>query len=455
MDQKELIDKITKEVLQRLNEKSGNQGNVEKDNALKQSAASRMSQAELAGYIDHTLLKPESVESQFEIAAPPVVNGIQSASKYAVISDQNTFTALAVPAPGENLQYAWSASVGVLNQTTGSAVTWQAPATPVAGSITVQVTNQDLLSTTVTTGALVKDTSIATQNPLIWYPFDSDNKNAAADRFHATVSGVTKTEDSRGMPLLAYRFTSAQNIIYTENNADLNFGNAVSMSCWVKCEQLGSERFIISHGSWQQRYKLSITPEGRLRWTVKTSTGVADLDGSAPIALNHYYHVTVMYTGYSLELYLDGELDTFKSFSGIIQPSTKPLTIGRMDNVETQYALLGSVDEVKLWDKEIPVRQVALLKNQWATPAGIAEDERVARIYPNPAKDVIYIELNGTSRAEHIWLYSADGTEVRDYPVNTQDPRIAVEIPGASPGLYVLRIILDDGREVHRKIMVL
>jgi len=66
MDQKELIDKITKEVLQRLNEKSGNQGNVEKDNALKQSAASRMSQAELAGYIDHTLLKPESVESQFE-----------------------------------------------------------------------------------------------------------------------------------------------------------------------------------------------------------------------------------------------------------------------------------------------------------------------------------------------------------------------------------------------------
>lgn len=389
------------------------------------------------------------------IPTPPVVNGIQAGSKYTVLGGQNTFTALVEPAPGEILEYDWSASTGVLNQTTGISVSWQAPATPVVATITVQVTNQDMLSTTVSAGALVKNTSLAIQAPMIWYPFDSDNRNAAADRFHATVTGATKTEDARGIPSLAYRFTSGQNIIYTDNHVNLNFANAVSVSCWVKCEQLGSERFIISHGSWQQRYKLSITPEGRLRWTVKTDAGVSDLDGSTPIVLNRYYHVTALYTGFSMELYVDGVLDTFKAFAGNILPSTKPLTIGRMDNVETQYALLGSVDEVKLWDKEIPITQVEQLKNQWATSAEIIDSEIIMRIYPNPAREVIYVEFTDNVQAEHISLFSIDGREVSYYLVNMKSNGIIIEVSQASAGLYLLRIILKDGRAVSKKIIIL
>lgn len=389
------------------------------------------------------------------IPAPPAVTGIQAVSRFTAVNEQNTFTALVDEAPGEILEYFWTASTGILNQSTGNSVTWQAPAAPTVGTITVTVTNQDTLSTTVSVGALVKDTTIAVQAPLIWYPFDSDDRNAIANRFHATVSGATKTDDARGMPSAAYRFTSGQNIIYTPNNDTLNFGDAVSLSCWMKCELLESERFIISHGSWQQRYKLSITPEGHLRWTVRTSAGVADLDGSSTIELNRYYHVTALYTGYSMELYLDGVLDAFRAFSGILQPSTKPITIGRMDNVEIQYALRGSADEVKIWDKEIPVPQVEQLKDQWATPFGIDENERIARIYPNPAKEVIYVEFNGTIRAEHIFVFAPDGRQVKDCEVKKESFRIAIELPGESAGLHFLRIMLNDGRTLCRKIILL
>ena len=388
------------------------------------------------------------------IATPPVVTGIQSASKYTVISGQNTFTALVTPVQGEVLTYAWSASSGVLTQSTGNPVAWQAPATPTVATITVKVTNQDLRSTTVTSGVLVKDTTLAAQSPLIYYPFDFDNRNAAADRFHATVSGTAKSDDARGIASLAYSFTSGSNIIYTANHADLNFPGAVSLSCWVKCDQLGSERFIISHGSYQQRYKLSITPEGRLRWTIKTSAGIADLDGSTPIELNRYYHVTVLYTGYSMELYVDGVLDAFRAYAGALQSSTKPLTIGRMDDVETLYSLRGSVDEVKLWDKEIPVRQVAHLKNQWATALGFAEEEMVARIYPNPANDVIYIDFSSPVHAEHVSMFAADGSEMKDYQVKTHGSGIMIELPQALAGLCLLQIILKDGRVITRKIVV-
>ena len=389
------------------------------------------------------------------IPLPPVVNGILAETKYTATGGNNTFTALAEPAPGEDLNYSWTVTEGVLDQSTGSSVTWQAPDVPVVGEITVQVTNQYTLSTSVSTPVLVKDTSLAAQAPLIWYPFDSDTKNAAADRFHATAVGVVKTQDARGAPLLAYRFTTGQDIIYAENDEDLNFSNAISLSCWVKCEQLQSERFIISHGSWQQRYKLSITPEGRLRWTVKTSTGVSDLDGSSPIELNRYYHVTALYTGYSMELYVDGILDAFKSFSGTILPSTKPLTIGRMDQIETLYALRGSVDEVRIWDKEIPVSQVGQLKNQWATPFGIIENELIAQFYPNPTGEVLYIEFAGKASAEHISLYTADGRKVSDYHPGSRDPLMKIKIPQSLTGLYVLRITLDDGRIITRKMIAL
>ncbi len=388
------------------------------------------------------------------IAVPPVVDGVQSASKFTAISETNTFTALVTPASGEILSYEWSVSTGTLNQATGNSVTWQAPATPQVGSVTLKVTNQDMLSTTVTVGILVKDTTLTVQTPLIWYPFDFDNKNASADRFHATATGVTRTEDSRGVASLAYRFTSGSNIIYTDNNTDLNFTDAVSLSCWVKCEQLDSERFIISHGSWQQRYKLSITPEGKLRWTVKTDTGVADLDGSAPIELNRYYHVTVLYTGYSMELYVNGVLDTFKAFSGSIQPSTKPLTIGRMDNVETLYSLRGSIDEVKVWDKEIPIPQIEKLKDQWNTSFGIEENNVIARVYPNPAKEVIYIEFTGSADAEHISLLNVQGKELKDYKVKVQGSLISIELPQVSSGIHLLRIVMKDGLVVTKKVMI-
>ncbi len=252
----------------------------------------------------------------------------------------------------------------------------------------------------------------------------------------------------------AYRFTAGSNIIYTDNHADLNFNEAVSLSCWVKLEQLGSERFIVSHGSWQQRWKLSVTPEGFLRWTVKTSTGTSDLDGSAPIELNRYYHVAALYTGYSLELYVNGVPDAFKPFSGTIQSSTKPLTIGRMDNTETLYSLRGSVDEFKLWDREISIPQIELLKNQWATPFGIEENDLIARIWPNPATDAFIVEFKRYEKIRSISLISVDGREMKKIQTGKSIDRVQVSVSMFPAGIYFLRVIMNDGRIVSRKVLI-
>jgi len=62
MDHKELIDKITQEVMSRLDGKI----NLQKDSSSNDQKGSFMSPTELAGYIDHTLLKPDATKAQFD-----------------------------------------------------------------------------------------------------------------------------------------------------------------------------------------------------------------------------------------------------------------------------------------------------------------------------------------------------------------------------------------------------
>ena len=66
MDQNELIDKITKEVMERIKKQMQEQGLDKQNPEVLPVSQPLMSSAELAGYIDHTLLKPESVQAQFK-----------------------------------------------------------------------------------------------------------------------------------------------------------------------------------------------------------------------------------------------------------------------------------------------------------------------------------------------------------------------------------------------------
>ncbi len=390
------------------------------------------------------------------IPVPPVVTGIQSEFAYTSTDGINTFTALAEPAPGEIISYVWEATGGTILSAEGNNATWQAPASTGVYTITVQATNQDNASTTVSTPALVKDTTLQISQPVIWYPLDYNELNAAQDDFHLSRNGGMKTSDARDIPYLAFRFTQGSDILYTANDPLLNFSGPISISCWIRCEQLGSECYIISHGSYQQRYKLSVTPEGYIRWTVKTSAGIADLDGSAPIELNRFYHVTALYTGYSLELWLDGALDSFREYSGTLQASDKNLTIGRVDNTETLYSWRGTIDEVKLWDTEIPVSQIAGLKDEWATALGEGEtelSEDVILVFPTIATTSVTITSKTTDLKNYqLNIYNSIGEHLKSLPLNSYTNKI--DISALRKGFYLLEISGNGTTETHKILKI-
>ena len=66
-----------------------------------------------------------------------------------------------------------------------------------------------------------------------------------------------------------------------------------------------------------------------------------------------------------MELYSDGEIDTFILQSGDLASTQKAITFGRKDVDIGNYFLHGSLDEVRIYDKALPPDEIATLKSLW------------------------------------------------------------------------------------------
>lgn len=362
------------------------------------------------------------------IPVPPVVTGITADKSWY----NATFTAIlscqATNEDGGLLQYAWSVPAGTILSQVGATINWRVPNEGLY-EITCEVTNSDLLTTSSTKDILVKQVSPVQREPLAYFPFDGNTLDVSGNEHHATLQGAQPAPDSRGEPGKAYRFSTSSDLIYISNTSSFNFQNEITLSFWLSLDAVTQESFVLSHGSWEERWKVSVTPDRKLRWTVKNNTSTTDLDSSLPLTLNEFHHYTVVYSAYSMELYIDGQLDTFLANAGPMSSTTKAITFGKKDIAISNYFLRGTLDEVRIYDEALAPNEIETLKTQW-TPdevTSLVPEIQSFAIYPNPATGTIHvkdlndpilnadlIDLTG-KRLHSTWSISADGTGLIEY----------------------------------------
>ena len=84
---------------------------------------------------------------------------------------------------------------------------------------------------------------------------------------------------------------------------------------------------------------------------------------------------------------------------------------------------------------------------QTVLPSGIG-------LYPNPAKDAIYLELSGRVSATAIAVYDMVGRQVMDFPVPAPAPRLLqIRLPPLADGVYMLKATEADGVECARFVL--
>ena len=200
-------------------------------------------------------------------------------------------------------------------------------------------------------GVSVRDTTIQQTGDLVaFYPFSGNANDVSGFNNNGTVSGATLISDRWGNTTSAYSFDGVNDNIRVLSSSSLNFQNSVTINFWIKVgEFFEREAYPISHGNWENRWKISITNK-HIRWTVKTNDGTKDLDSETELILNNLYNVTVLYNGDDYEIYINGELDAFTSFSGLIQTTSIDLMIGQVLPDNTQYNFKGVLDDIRIYN---------------------------------------------------------------------------------------------------------
>ena len=255
--------------------------------------------------------------------------------------------------------YVWTSNGGTLEGAGTATPKWTLPTTEGVYTLELKVSNT-LGEATWSRDILVKNlSSTEAFTPVIYYPFDGNTNNLAQDKFNAVLEGAVLTTDPNGETDRAYMFEDNKQYMYTPNDQALNFEQQMTLSFWLKPTKLGEgEQYVISHGSWEDRFKVSLAPEKKIIFTLNTTSSIVDIDDPQPLENDVYTHYTFVFTGYSVEVYRKGELVNFRKMSGTIKTTAKDLAIARKDVGTTDYTFKGAMDEVRLYDKALSIEKV-------------------------------------------------------------------------------------------------
>ena len=323
------------------------------------------------------------------INTDPVITGITAHPRKIHLGSDSEIKCAATDPDGDILNYTWSAIYGSISGT-GAVITWTAPSSAGNYYITCLVNDGRGGEVIDSIDVSVRDTTIQQTGDLVaFYPFNGNANDESGFNNNGTVSGAALVSDRWGNPASAYSFDGVNDYISVPVSSSLNFQNAVTINFWIKVGDFyDRESYPLSHGNWENRWKVSLTNK-HIRWTIKSNSGTKDLDSETELIQNTLYNVTVLYDGRDFEIYINGELDAFTSFSGLILTTTIDLMVGQVLPDNNQYNFKGTLDDIRIYNYALSYRSIQSLydfvtdvddEQEPKTP----ENHSLSQNYPNP-----------------------------------------------------------------------
>ncbi len=339
----------------------------------------------------------------------PVINKITASPRKINMDSTSVVTCIASDSSNYSLTYSWSSTNGIISGS-GSAINWKAPITPGNYFIGCSVSDGHGRVAVDSLEVEVRDLSNMPVGDLMaYYPLDGNANDESGNNNNGIINGAVSTSDRLGNLSGAYYFNGTTSNITVPSSSSLNFQNAITINFWMKISAFnGKEQYILSQGSYSNRLKVSIIPNNLLRWTIKTNSaknnGIIDLDSETKLIAGIWYNVNVLYSGSDYEIYLDGNLDSFSSWSGGLLQTNIALTFAQMLPTDNGYNFNGSLDDIRIYDYALSPQEILNLYNLNST--GITSDSKLIpkedllmQNYPNPfnPSTMITFQLNKSS----------------------------------------------------------
>lgn len=419
---------------------------------------------------DTDSMNVEVVES---INHVPVIISLTADPKKIDLGATALLTCMATDPDDDTLSYIWTSAYGTISGG-DSVVTWTAPENEGYYYVSCMVDDGRGGQAVDSIGIVVQDSSnVGTGIPVAYYPFNGNADDESGLDNHGSVHGVMLVADRFGNANSAYYFDGVDDHIRVPNHASLNFRDEISISFWMKIEQFYSrEAYPISHGNWENRWKISIIPDKRIRWTIKTdygvNSGIKDLDSQTQLVTDTLYNITVLYDDSTFEIYINGELDVSSSWSGLILPTTIDLTIGQVLPNNPNYNFKGVLDDIRIYNYALSVEEIQNIYNESASikePRDYLTESQILQTYPNPFVKSIVIDYLLTGRDSALTtlkIYNILGQHIRTLIKEKQKAgRYTVRWDGKdntgrqlSKGIYFLLLERGESKDTKKILRI-
>jgi hypothetical protein len=397
------------------------------------------------------------------VPVDPVINRIEVSPRKLDLGATADIFCDAEDPEGYDITFSWNAGAGEIDGS-GASIQWTSPEIPGNYSVICIVENETGGWTADSVIVPVRDFSVSQTGELVaYYTFAGNADDQSGYDHHGTVSGATPAEDRNGIPSNAYFFDGVSNSVRVPNTPQLNFVDGITVSMWLNIDRFYTrEAYPISHGNWENRWKISIGDQ-RFRWTVKTADGIKDLDSEMLLETDVYYNLTVVYDGEDIEMYINGELDSFGSFTGELLQTSIDLMIGQVLPQNTNYNFRGIIDEVRIYNYALNMDAVYELYttgttvNEPGKPIA-GSDFYLYQNYPNPFNPSTVIRFRIPSAGHTtITVYDILGRTVAvllDHDIDAGEHSVEWKPEKLTSGVYFYTIVSGKHTDTRRLVMI-
>lgn len=360
--------------------------------------------------------------------------------------EQAQLLCLATDHYNDPLSYHWHAEAGTIAGQ-GAEVLFTAPGQTGNFWIRCTATNPDEMAASDSVRVMVRHFEDEGQgNQIAFYPLRGNVRDHSGNQLHAQAGGgLLYTPDMNHKPGYAAWFNGTSAYALLPQSELLNFAQAMSITAFFKTDQITPhEQHPISHGSWEHRYKVSISYQ-RLRFTLNTSEGIKDLDSETLIQPGQWYHMAVTYNQQDMEIWINGKLDAFTCHSGIIQQSPVNPVLGQNLPGNNHYNFKGAMSLLNIYDFALSPAQIG-----HSLSMQIPEPESGAKliIFPNPVTENLLHVKTETTHPLFYQIVDAFGRILQSGHVPRETSgSFSIVLNQAWPaGLYFLKISSTDHR---------
>lgn len=302
---------------------------------------------------------------------------------------------------------------------------------------------------------------VSTNGLVSWYPFTGNANDFSGNNNHATVNEAMLTTDRFGVGNAAYSFNGSSAYLHGDASAFPTVYRSVSLWFYSSNIHVGASGMqVLGYGggvcdeSWlmqmdNQNPATSFLTDNAYELSIGCNTFVASLPFaiSTPEPNNGWHHWVITNGPTGINFYIDGiYLGGITTPIGNTGVNGKKFFIGTCPDftgtTPYQDSYLanwnGKLDDIGIWDRALTQDEVTALYNGGSVGLDAISAPNNVSVYPNPAQNVVNIQLDENLVGSPISVYDIYGKLVIEESVNQANVKLDVnQLPS---GIYYLRI---------------